>query len=144
MRSFATLAIIAFVAVAAISAQFVDDDFFDDDFGDFDDGNLLFVGGYSPAMGYGPLSSGYALGSIGSMGIGSIGMGSGISYGHGGKTAYIPYAVPTPVAAPPAPVLPIGLGLDAVQPQDNGLFGGNGIGLLCKSLNIKGITSFGI
>ena len=140
MRSFATLAIIAFVAVAAVSAQFFDDDF-DDDFGDFDDGNLLFVGGYSPAMSYGPLSSGYAMGSVGSIGIGSIGMGSGISYGmgsgisygHGGQTSYIPYAVPTPVAAAPAPVLPIGLGLDAVQPQDNGLFGGNGIGLLCKS-----------
>lgn len=132
MRSFATLAIIAFVAVASVSAQFFDDDF-GDDFGDFDDGNLLFVGGYSPAMSYGPLSSGYAMGSVGSIGIGSIGMGSGISYGHGGQTAYIPYAVPTPVAAAPAPVLPIGLGLDAVQPQDNGLFGGNGIGLLCKS-----------
>lgn len=129
MRSFATIAILAFVAVAAVNAQWFDDDDFDD-FGD--DDYMIYMGGYAPSVGFGPLSSGYVMGSVGSVGMGSVG--SSIAYGHGGKSGkamYIPYAVPTPVAAQPTP-LPLELLYGNVQTTQNGLFGGNGSGLLCK------------
>lgn len=139
MRYFATIAVLAFVAVAAVSAQWFDDDIFDD----FDDDDyMIYTGGYAPSAGFGPLSSGYVMGSagsvgmgsVGSVGMGSVGMGSSIAYGHGGKSGkamYIPYAVPTPVATQPTP-LPLELLYGNVQTTQNGLFGGNGSGLLCK------------
>ncbi|XP_062618469.1 uncharacterized protein LOC134280050 [Saccostrea cucullata] len=133
MRSFVTLAVLALVAVAAVHAQigFISDDFddrFDDDL--FDDDRLIYIGGgFSPS--YGPLSTGYAMG-VGS-GLGYT-MGSGMGYarmGKSGKTMYIPYAVPTPVTPPvAAPSIPLELALGNTQNQNNGIFGGNGAGLL--------------
>lgn len=138
MRSFATVAILALVAVAAVNAQRFGDDGFDDFFDD-DDDYRIYMGGYAPSAGFGPLSSGYVMGSMGSVGMGSVGMGSmgssiAYSHGHGGKSGkamYIPYAVPTPVAAQPTP-LPLELLYGNVQTTQGGLLGGNGSGLLCK------------
>lgn len=139
MRSFATVAILALVAVAAVNAQWFSDDGFDDYFDDDDDDYRIYMGGYAPSAGFGPLSSGYVMGSMGSVGMGSVGMGSmgssiAYSHGHGGKSGkamYIPYAVPTPVAAQPTP-LPLELLYGNVQTTQGGLLGGNGSGLLCK------------
>lgn len=138
MRSFATVAILALVAVAAVNAQWFSDDGFDDFFDD-DDDYRIYMGGYAPSAGFGPLSSGYVMGSMGSVGMGSVGMGSmgssiAYSHGHGGKSGkamYIPYAVPTPVSAQPTP-LPLELLYGNVQTTQGGLLGGNGSGLLCK------------
>ncbi|XP_061194557.1 keratin-associated protein 6-2-like [Saccostrea echinata] len=93
------------------------------------------IGGYDSGYGYSTGLGGYSTGMSG-YGTGMSGYGhklsgygsSGHGYGHKrSKTAvYVPYAVPTPVAAPvqPAP-LPIGLGI-AADNQDEGVFGGNG------------------
>ncbi|XP_061194124.1 uncharacterized protein LOC133202339 [Saccostrea echinata] len=128
MRSFVTLAVLALVSVAAVHAQngWDFDDIYDDDL--FDDDRLIYIGGYAPS--YGPLSTGYAMG-VGS-GMGYV-MGSGMGYarmGKSGKAMYIPYAVPTPVTPPVAPSIPLELALGSTQTQNNGIFGGNGAGLL--------------
>lgn len=93
MRSFATVAIFALVAVVAVNAQWFSDDGFDDFFDD-DDDYRIYMGGYAPSAGFGPLSSGYVMGSMGSVGMGSVGMGSmgssiAYSHGHGDGRAHV-------------------------------------------------------
>lgn len=107
--------------MTAVSARIWD---FDDGFDDvFDDDGTGYMGGYSPTLTLGPLTTGY-----------TVGMGSGVasagSYrGHGThKAVYIPYAVPTPVP----PILSLELALGNTQAQNNDLFSGNGTGILSE------------
>lgn len=96
----------------------------------------MYGGGYS--SGYGSYGGGY--GSYGGgYGSGGYGSGYGSGYGKSGKHSstalYIPYAVPVPVEQPiaPTPINPL-LFTDIDTTQNNGIFGGNGAGLICKSI----------
>lgn len=113
----------------------------------YDGGYGMYGGGYSSGYGsygggYGSYGGGYGSSGYGSgygsssgYGSGSHGSGYGKSGKHSSTALYIPYAVPVPVEQPiaPTPINPL-LFTGAGTTQNNGIFGGNGAGLLCKSI----------
>lgn len=105
--------------------------------GGYSSGYGSYGGGYgSYGGGYGSYGGGYGSGGYGSgYGSGSYGSGYGKSGKHSSTAMYIPYAVPVSVEQPiaPTPINPL-LFTDIDSTQNNGIFGGNGAGLLCKSI----------